>query len=325
MPFPTILDAIGRTPLVRLLRVAAGSPHPVLGKCEHLNPGGSLKDRIALAMVEDAERSGKLRPGATIVEATGGNTGVGLALVAAVRGYRLVCVLPEKMSHDKRRALRLLGAEVIVTKDAPPEDPDNFRNLAERLAAERGWYPIRQFENPANVAIHEETTATELLEQTGGRIGAFVAGVGTGGCITGVGRVLKRELGDQVVIALADPIGSKLAGIVRDGCPTPDAKYQLEGMGGSCVPKTFDPSVVDVVLQVGDEEAFATTLRLVREEGLLVGGSSGAVVAAALRVAALPQVDGPVVAILADSWDRYWSKPWMDAPGALARSVPQIG
>lgn len=306
-----ILQAIGRTPLVRLNRIATGTPAPILAKCEFLNPGGSLKDRIAVAIVDAAERSGALQPGGTIVEGTGGNTGVGLALVAAVRGYRLVCVLPQKMAVEKRQMLARLGARVVVTADAPPDDPKNFNQVAERLARENGWFHADQFRARANAAIHEETTARELLAQTGGVIGAFVTGVGTGGTITGVGRVLKREI-PGVRIVLADPVGSGHAGLIREGKPDQDAKYALEGMGGSKLPEALDPSVVDECEKVSDDEAFAMTRRLIVEEGLLCGGSSGAVVVAAARIASRATSEAPVVAILADSWDRYGSKEWLD-------------
>ncbi len=307
---PSILDAIGHTPLVRLQRMAAGLPVPVLVKCEHMNPGGSVKDRIALAIIDDAERRGALAPGATLVEATAGNTGMGLAIVAAVRGYKLVCVLPEKMSQDKRDALALLGAEVIVTKNAPPSDPDNFQNVARRLAKERGWFLTDQFENAANPAVHERTTGPEIFEQTGGELGAFVAGVGTGGTITGVGRFLKKK-DPTIRVVLADPIGSGLAGWVERRAMGPDAGYQVEGIGSSKVPTTFDASVVDAAERISDEESFEMTRRLLVEEGLLVGGSAGTAVAAALRVAASGAVTRPVVALLPDGWDRYRSKPWM--------------
>lgn len=311
-PIPaTILDHIGNTPLVRLTRLSIDLPNAVLAKCEHMNPGGSLKDRIALSIVLAAEGAGRLRQGETIIEATGGNTGVGLAMVAAVRGYRLVCVLPQKMSLDKRHALRLLGAEVIVTDDAPADDPKNFRQVAQRLAEENGWFLADQFNSPANRQIHYGSTARELLAQTGGTLGAFVAGAGTGGTISGVGRALK-EHDPKIQIVLADPIGSRLGGFVTHGrLGDEDGKYELEGMGGSTVPKTFDASVVDRVEPVRDEDAFSMTLRLIREEGLMVGGSSGACVVAALRIARDETLRGPVVTVLADSWDRYWSKPWM--------------
>lgn len=309
---PSVLALIGNTPLVRLNRVAAGTRVPVFAKCEFLNPGGSVKDRIALAIVEAAERSGQLVPGGTIIEATGGNTGVGLALVANLKGYRLICVLPEKMSHDKRLALAVLGASVVITKDAPPDDPAHFQAVAARLARERGYVLADQFRQRANVEAHVRTTAQEILRQTGGEIGAFVAGVGTGGTISGVGRVLKEHV-PGVRIVIADPVGSKLAGWVRCGEASPDGKYQLEGMGGSKVPETFDMDVCDDAVSVSDDEAFAMTHRLIREEGLLCGGSSGGAVAAAVRVAADPTLRAPVVTVLADSWDRYWSKPWMQS------------
>lgn len=310
-----ILAHIGRTPLVPLGRVGRGLPVPVLAKCEHMNPGGSVKDRIALAIVDDAERRGLLAPGATLVEATAGNTGMGLALVAAVRGYALVCVMPEKMSIDKRAALAAMGARVVVTPNARPDHPDNFQNVARRLAAESGWFLTDQFNSPANVRAHEETTGPEILEQTGGRVGAFVAGAGTGGTITGVGRFLKARL-DRVRVVLADPVGSGLAGWVEAGVVGPDAAYDVEGIGSSKPPGILDRAVIDAVERVGDDESFAMVKRLVREEGLLVGGSAGTAVVAALRVASRGDVDGAVVVVLPDAWDRYRGKPWMQALAA---------
>src|SRR4051812_37895347 len=241
----SVLDQIGRTPLVRLDRIAAGLPVPVFGKCEHMNPGGSVKDRIALAIVDDAEARGLLSRGATLVEATAGNTGLGLALVAAVRGYRLCCVMPAKMAADKRAALAALGAEVIVTPNAPPSHPDNFQNVARRLAAERGWFLTDQFAHPANPRVHEATTGPEVLEQTGGRVGALVCGVGTGGTITGAGRFLKRHA-PGVKVVLADPVGSRLAHLVDPAAhPDHDAAYAVEGIGGSVAPAVLDLSVID--------------------------------------------------------------------------------
>ena len=310
--FRGILEHIGRTPLVPLRRLAAGLPVPVLVKCEHMNPGGSVKDRIALAIVADAEARGLLAPGATLIEATAGNTGVGLALVAAARGYKLVCVMPEKMSVDKRVALATLGAQVIITPNAPPSSADNFRNVARRLAEERGWFLTDQFCNPANVRVHAETTAVEILEQTGGRIGAFVAGAGTGGTISGVGLCLKAQV-PRVRIVLADPVGSALADWVETGQLGPDGSYAVEGIGGSEAPANLHRAVIDAAERVTDEESFAVALRLIREESLLVGGSAGTNVAAALRVAARGDVDGPVVTLLPDAWDRYRTKPWMRA------------
>lgn len=306
----SLLDCVGGTPLVPLRRLAAGLPVPVLVKCEHLNPGGSVKDRLARAIVADAEARGLLAPGATLIEATAGNTGVGLALVAAARGYSLVCVMPEKMSPDKRQALATLGAEVIITPNAAPSHPDNFRNVARRLAAERGFFLADQFRNPANAAIHAATTGPEIVAQTGGRVGAFVAGAGTGGTISGVGRCLKAQVpGVQVV--LADPVGSSLAEWVRSGALGPDGAYAVEGIGGSEAPENLHREVIDAAEVICDEESFAVARRLIREEGLLVGGSAGTNVAAALRIAARGEVAGPVVTVLPDSWDRYRTRAWM--------------
>ncbi len=305
-----LLHHIGNTPLVPLRRIGAHLPVPVLVKCEHMNPGGSVKDRIAKAIVDDAEARGVLRAGMTLVEATAGNTGVGLALVAAARGYGLVCVMPEKMSIDKRAALASLGARVVITPNAPPASPDNFRNVARRLAGENGWFLTDQFRNPANIRVHEETTAAEILAQTAGRIGAFVAGAGTGGTITGVGRRLKATL-PHVRVILADPIGSGLADWVETGRLGPDGVYAVEGIGGSEPPDNLHRDVLDGAERVSDDESFAMVKRLVREEGLLVGGSAGTNVAAAVRVAARGGLDGPVVTVLPDAWDRYRAKPWM--------------
>jgi cysteine synthase len=309
---PTLLDHIGRTPLVPLQRIGRELAVPILVKCEHMNPGGSVKDRIALAIVDDAERRGLLKPGATLVEATAGNTGMGLALVASVRGYSLVCVMPEKMSADKRAALAAVGARVVITPNASPDHPDNFQNVAIRMAKENGWFLTDQFRNPANVRVHQETTGPEIFEQARGRIGAFVAGVGTGGTITGVGRFLKARLPGARIV-LADPVGSSLADLIETGKLGPDGKYQVEGIGGSRPPEIFDSTVVDDVQRISDEASFAMARRLQREEGLLVGGSAGTAVAAAVRVAAGGKVTDPIVALLPDSWDRYASQPWMQA------------
>jgi cysteine synthase len=246
----------------------------------------------------------------TLVEATAGNTGMGLALVAAVRGYELVCVMPEKMSIDKRVALAAVGARVVITANAPPSSPENFRNVAQRLAAENGWFLTDQFRNAANVRVHEHTTAAEILEQTNGRVGAFVVGAGTGGTISGVGRGLKAAL-PRVRIILADPVGSGLADWVETGRIGPDGAYAVEGIGGSEAPDNLHRNVIDGAERVADADAFAMVKRLVREEGLLVGGSAGTNVVAALRIAARGNLEGPVVTVLPDSWDRYRAKPWM--------------
>ncbi len=301
-----VLDTIGETPLVELQ--SWDTPVPIYGKCEHMNPGGSVKDRLALALVDDGEATGRLKPGDTIVEATAGNTGMGLALVAAARGYRLVCVLPEKMSVDKRHALRSMGAEVMVTDNAPLDSPLNFRNVAERLAIENGWYLADQFRNQANVEAHFRHTGPEIHRQLGAPIGAFVAGVGTGGTISGVGRYLK-SVQPAVKIVLADPVGSALADWINCGEYGADGKYAVEGIGSSSAPQVMDRGVVDEALTISDEESFETALLLQRREGLLVGGSSGTAVAAALKLARSGAVDGPIVALLADSWARYFRQP----------------
>ena len=306
----TILDAIGETPLVALRVLGRGVKNPVYAKCEHLNPAGSVKDRLAKAIVEDAEARGALSPGATLIEATAGNTGIGLAIVATARGYALVCVMPEKMSLDKRRALEALGARVVITPNAPPSSPDNFQNVARRMAREEGYFLADQFENPINVRVHESTTGAEILRQTGGRVGAFVAGAGTGGTISGVGRALKREC-PGVLIVLADPVGSGLASWVSNGEVGPDGPYAVEGIGSSQPPRNLHREVIDVAESVSDETSFEVARRLIHDEGLLVGGSAGTNVAAALRVAARPDVEGPVVTVLPDSWDRYFTRDWM--------------
>jgi cysteine synthase len=308
----SILDRIGSTPLIPLGRIARGSRVPVLVKCEHMNPGGSVKDRLARALIDDAEARGALAPGGTIIEATAGNTGLGLAIVAAVRGYRVVCVLPEKMSQDKRDALKAAGCEVIITPNAPPDAPESFQSVARRLAKERGYLLADQFENPANPAVHESMTGPEILREAGGSIGAFVAGAGTGGTITGVGRYLRMACPSARVV-LADPMGSTYASWVRSRTLEGDSAYQVEGIGGKKVPKNLDASVIDDAELVSDDESFAMVARLIREEGLFVGGSSGTAVVAALRVAAREDIAGPVVAVLPDGWDRYRAKPWMAA------------
>jgi len=308
-----VLRHIGNTPLVRLEHVGRELPVPILVKCEHLNPGGSVKDRIALAIVDEAEASGDLKPGMTLIEATAGNTGAGLALVAAVRGYDLVCVMPEKMSTDKRVSLKAMGARVVIAPNAPPSSPDNFQNVARRLAKENGWFLTEQFDNPANVRAHEGT-GREILEQVRGPVGAFVSGVGTGGTVTGVGRALKAA-NPRTQVVLADPIGSGLADWVETGELGPSGEYAVEGIGSSAIPGNLERAVLDRAERVGDAESFAMVHRLIREEGLLVGGSAGCNVVAALRVAARGDLEGPVVTVMCDSWDRYRGLPWMRASG----------
>lgn len=316
-----VIEAIGNTPLVELKHVAAGLPVKVFIKCDHLNPGGSVKDRTARAIVLDAEANGQLGPGATMIEGTAGNTGVGLALIASARGYRCICVLPEKMAVDKRVALRQLGAEVIITRNAPLTNPLNFRNVAARLAEENGWLLTNQFHNPANIAAHYGTrrfkgTGEEILTQLKAAgehtVGAFVCSSGTGGTISGVGKRLK-EYDPRTQIVLADPIGSSLADWVNTGTLGPDGAFAVEGIGSGSVPSNLHRDVLDYAEKVSDAEAFAMVERLVKEEGLTVGGSTGVNVVAALRVAARGNLQGPIVTLAADQWDRYRSTTWMRA------------
>ena len=306
----SILDQIGDTPLVELRALGRELPNRVLAKCEHLNPGGSVKDRLARAIIDDAEARGLLRPGMTLVEATAGNTGVGLALVAAARGYRLVCVMPVKMCVDKRRMLKALGAELIISDNAPPSSPENFQQVARRLAEERGWFLSDQFNNPVNVEVHERTTGAEILRQVEGPIGAFVAGAGTGGTISGVARALKRAW-PKARVVLADPVGSSLARWVATGQLGPDGAYAVEGIGSSEPPTNLHRAVIDEAVSIDDRTSFATARRLIREEGLFVGGSSGTNVAAALELAAREDLGGPVVTVLPDGLDRYLSAAWL--------------
>jgi len=316
-----VIDAIGNTPLIELKHVTAGLPVKVFIKCEHLNPGGSVKDRTARAIVLDAEERGLLKPGSTMVEGTAGNTGVGLALLASARGYRLVCVLPEKMAVDKRVALRQLGSDVIITKNGPLTAPHNFRNVAKRLSEENGWFYTNQFHNPANIGAHYGTaryrgTGEEILaqmQQAGhSTIGALVTASGTGGTISGCGRRMK-EHDPKIQVVLADPVGSSLADWVNTGTLGPDGPWAVEGIGAGSVAGNLHREVIDAAEKVTDAEAFAMVERLVKEEGLTVGGSTGVNVVAALRVAARGNLQGPVVTVAADLWDRYKTTPWMKA------------
>jgi cystathionine beta-synthase len=303
----TILDTIGRTPLLPLARLAQGVPAPVFVKLESLNPGGSIKDRVGVAMVEEAERRGWLQAGGTIIEATAGNTGVGLALAASVKGYRCIFVLPDKMSGEKIRLLKAYGAEIVITPTGvPPDSPESYNGVAERLAREipGAWRP-NQFANLANPEIHYQTTGPEIWEQTEGKVTAFVAGVGTGGTISGVGRYLKERNPDIKVIG-ADPEGSVLSG----DAPKP---WKVEGIGEDFVPKTLNGQVVDEWIRIGDAESFHTARALARREGLLVGGSAGTAVAAALRYAQRLTSSDVVVALCPDTGRNYLSKFYDDA------------
>jgi cysteine synthase len=329
-----LIDAIGNTPLVELKRVTAGLGARVFVKCEHLNPGGSVKDRTARAIVTDAEARGLLKPGATLVEGTAGNTGMGLALLASARGYRCVCVLPEKMAVDKRVALRQLGADVVIAKNAPLTNPHNFRNVAAKLAEENGWFLTNQFHNPANIAAHYGTarypgTGEEILAQLKAAgehtLGAFVSASGTGGTITGVGKRVK-EYDPRTQVVLADPVGSSIADWVNTGTLGPDGPFAVEGIGSGSVPGNLHRDALDYAEKVSDDEAFAMVERLAKEEGITAGGSTGVNVVAALRVAKRGGLIGPVVTIVCDQWDRYkstaWMKAWMEREAATITLPP---
>jgi cystathionine beta-synthase len=301
----SLVDLIGNTPLVRLRRVTEGLAPTVLAKVEYFNPGGSVKDRIAVRMIEAAERSGELRPGGTIVEPTSGNTGVGLAIVAQQRGYHCIFVCPDKVSRDKIDTLRAYGAEVVVCPTAvAPEDPRSYYSVSDRLTKETagGWKPD-QYANVNNPLSHYETTGPEIWDQTEGRITHFVAGAGTGGTISGAGRYLK-EHGPVRVIG-ADPEGSVYSG----GTGRP---YLVEGVGEDFWPSTYDPEIADEIIAVSDADSFAMTRRLAREEGLLVGGSCGMAVVAALDVARRCGPDDVVVVLLPDGGRGYLSKIFND-------------
>jgi len=321
-----ILETLGSTPMVRLNSVARDVAPEVLAKVEFFNPGGSVKDRIGLAIIEEAERSGRLKPGGTIVEGTSGNTGVGLAIAAAIKGYRCVFVMPDKMSAEKIQLLRAFGARVVITPTAvEPDDPRSYYSVSRQLVENTpNSILANQYHNPVNPQVHYETTGPELWEQTAGRIDVFIAGMGTGGTISGVGRYLK-EKNPKVQIVGVDPEGSMLYDLFHTGREVPAHAYRVEGIGEDFLPSTLDFSYVDDVIRVNDQESFLMTRRLVREEGLFVGGSSGSALAGALKYIRREQLgsDKRVVVLLPDSGSRYLSKvfndDWMRENGFFTR------
>ncbi len=313
-PYQSILETIGWTPLIRLQRVAAGIRTPVYAKAEFMNPGGSLKDRIGPAIIEAAEREGRLRPGGTIVEATSGNTGIGLAIAAAIKGYRCIFTLSDKFSYEKVRLLKAFGAEVIVTPAAvPPDHPDNYLETAKRIARETPNAVLAdQFYNPANPEAHYRTTGPEIWEQTEGRVTHYISAAGTGGNLTGIGRFLKEQ-NPRIRVIGGDPVGSILRGYAETGSKGEVAPYKVEGIGQDKIPGALDMSVVDEWRSVDDRSAFALARRLTREEGLFVGGSTGLIAHVALEVAR--EINDPeacVVFLLCDTGERYLSKLYSD-------------
>jgi cystathionine beta-synthase len=315
------LDAIGNTPLVRLNRVTQGAKPTILAKLENLNPGGSVKDRIGRVMIEEAEKKGLLKPGGTIIEPTSGNTGTGLAMAACVKGYKMIFTMPDKMSEEKRSLLRAYGAQVVVTPTkVSPDSPEHYIKVAERLAKETpNSFMPNQYVNNANPMAHYKTTGPEIWRQTGGKLDVFVCGMGTGGTITGTGRFLKEKKKTVKVVGV-DPEGSIYYSRFH-GAKLDLHQYRVEGIGEDFMPKTMDMSVVDDVIQVSDKDAFRLARRLAREEGILVGGSGGAAVHAALKIAETMTRDETIVTLLPDSGRNYLSKvfsdQWMKEQGFL--------
>jgi cystathionine beta-synthase len=311
--YDNVLKVIGHTPLVQLHRSVDPRGAKVYAKLEYLNPGGSIKDRMALHIVEKAEKEGKLKPGGTIVENTSGNTGMGLALIGACKGYRLIFTMPDKMSQEKVSFLRSFGAKVVVTPtNVPADHPDSYYETAKRIARETpNSFYVNQYHNPVNIEAHERTTGPEIWDDTDGLVDAVVAGMGTGGTISGVGRFLKERNKDIKVIGV-DPVGSVYFSLFKTGKPSQPHVYKVEGIGEDMICGALDLSVVDDVHQVTDRDCFLMARRLCRDEGIFCGGSAGGAVHVAAKVAAQMRPDQIVVAVLPDSGDRYVSKMYSD-------------
>lgn len=313
--YDNILKAVGHTPLVKLGKVTGNISSTILAKVEYLNPGGSVKDRIGLIMIEAAEKAGLLKNGGTIIESTAGNTGIGLALAAAVKGYHSIFVMPDKMSEDKRALLRAYGAEVVICPTAvTPDSPQHYLNVAKRLAKEvPGAFMPNQYDNPNNPLAHYLTTGPEIWNDTGGKIDVFVAGMGTGGTISGTAKFLKEKNKEMIIIGV-DPVGSIFSG----DTPKP---YLVEGIGEDFIPRAYEPELVDEVIRISDKESFHMARRLAREEGLLVGGSSGTAVVAALKYAMRLTEPKIIVVLLPDTGRNYLTKflsdQWMQEKGLL--------
>lgn len=324
-PYDSVLDLIGWTPMVRLHRVHDGSVTPLYAKCEFMGPGGSVKDRIGIAMIEAAEAEGSLQPGGTIVEATGGNTGLALAMAASLKGYGCICTMPDKMSSEKVKLLRAFGAEVVITPTAvPPDHPDHYLQKARSITAETpGAVLANQFYNQANPDAHYATTGREIWEQSEGKVTHFVASAGTGGTITGVGRYLKEQNPEVRIIGI-DPVGSMIAPFFNTGESPEGSPYKVEGVGNDKIPGTLDLDVVDEYRSLSDGEAFRMARRVSREEGLFAGGSAGMLVHTAVQIA--KEIEDPnafVVTLICDWGERYLSKTydddWMRENGFLER------
>lgn len=312
--YNSVIEAIGNTPVVRLNQIAAGSPHTFWAKLEFMNPGGSVKDRIGLAIIEDAERSGLLKPGGTIVEATSGNTGLGLAQVAAVKGYKCIFVMPDKISEEKRAILRAYGAEVVITPTAvEPEDPRSYLSVSKRLVAEipNAFY-ANQYHNPANPQRHYATTGPEIWDQMGDKLDVFVAGAGTGGTISGVGKYLKEKKKDLKVV-LADPVGSILYDLVHHGkVLNPAQPYKVEGVGEDMLPENVHLNVMDDAIQVDDKSSFRMTRDLLAKEGLCIGPSSAMCLVAALEYSKKLSKPSNILVLFPDNGRAYLSKAFND-------------